>query len=276
MGKTIIPWTDYTWNPWWGCVKVSEGCANCYAETLANRFSYDVWGKNKPRRFFPLSHMNQLKTWNHKAIKENANRRVFIGSMMDVFEENKTEDDSTGMTMNGVRDILLSTLPEYKNLSFLLLTKRIENAKRMVPEYWVNDNFKFWPTNVRVGCTIENNKRFDERIEYLIEFPYNFISFEPLLEEITLDRIKYACQNKTRWMIVGGESGHGARPFSPAWASSIVAYGDAYNVPVFVKQMGTVWANKVNAKSSKGEDMSEWNEFLQVRQFPIEPWEILK
>jgi protein gp37 len=275
MGKTTIAWTDYTYNEWWGCSKVSEGCRLCYAETLSSRFGNDVWGVTKPRKFFDASHRNQLKSWNDKAYKAGTFARVFIGSMMDIFEIH--QDSSVRKTMDEHRDSLLKSLPEYKNLVFLLLTKRIENAVEVIPQEWINwtDFNSSWPKNVRIGCSIENNKRFDERINYLLQFPYTFISFEPLLEEIAQERIRAAFSVMDNgWAIVGGESGHNARPFRPEWITPFVDWGAFNLVPVFVKQMGTYWASATNSKSKKGEDMSEWHPSHQVRQFPIEPREL--
>lgn len=266
MGKTNIAWTDYTLNPWHGCTKVSEGCRNCYAETLSHRFGNDVWG-NKPRKMFDAtSQQNQLKSWNEKARKEGTFRRVFIGSMMDIFDDHPSISNERRLS-------LLNSLPGYKNLVFLLLTKRIENAYSMLP-------YEFdWPKNVRVGCTIEDERTFSERIDHVLKFPLNFISFEPLLSEISQSKIKYAFYQSFRysniqWAIIGGESGPKARPFNPNWIDPFIALGEIYHVPVFVKQMGSAWAKRNGAKSSKGEDMSEWHEYHQLRQFPIEPREL--
>ena len=69
---SAIEWTDHTFNPWWGCIKVSEGCANCYAETWAKRYGHDLWGRNKPRRFFGENHWKQPIKWNKHAIAKNS------------------------------------------------------------------------------------------------------------------------------------------------------------------------------------------------------------
>jgi hypothetical protein len=88
MGKdSKIAWTHNTFNPWWGCVRVSEACRNCYAETWAKRTGFKVWGPTGARRFFGDKHWNQPMKWNRDAEKEGVRTRVFCASMCDVFEE---------------------------------------------------------------------------------------------------------------------------------------------------------------------------------------------
>ena len=88
MGKdTEIGWTDHSWNPWWGCTKVSPGCANCYAEKFSKRVGHRVWGDQAPRRFLGDKHWAQPLKWNAAAAKAGERHRVFCASMADVFED---------------------------------------------------------------------------------------------------------------------------------------------------------------------------------------------
>ncbi len=106
MGENSkISWTDHSFNPWWGCTKVSAGCANCYAEALAKRTRHDVFGENKPRRFFGDRHWNEPILWDAAAARAGVRRRVFCGSMCDVFESDAIEP-SGGDERDYARDAL--------------------------------------------------------------------------------------------------------------------------------------------------------------------------
>src|SRR5512138_1944819 len=93
MKDSKIAWTDHTFNPWWGCVRVSEGCVNCYAETFAKRTGNDVWGVNKPRRFFGEKHWAEPLKWNTEAEQKDGRTFVFCASMADVFEDRRDLDE---------------------------------------------------------------------------------------------------------------------------------------------------------------------------------------
>ena len=90
MGKTKISYCDYTFNPWWGCEKISPGCKNCFAETFSHRLKFDCWGDGKTtkRRVFETKHFLELISWNKLAAKSGARPRVLVGSMCDIFEDN--------------------------------------------------------------------------------------------------------------------------------------------------------------------------------------------
>src|ERR1043166_782056 len=123
--NSAIEWTDHTFNPWWGCVKVSPACDFCYAEVWGRRLGKGVGGKDAPRRFFADAHWNEPLRWNRAAAKVGIRRRVFCASMADVFEQ---RDD-----LNPQRERLWKLIDSTPNLDWLLLTKRPHNVMTLVP-----------------------------------------------------------------------------------------------------------------------------------------------
>ena len=196
---TQISWTDHTFNPWWGCTKVSPGCDNCYAEILDKRFGGNHWEKAAPRI---MSDENWKKphTWN----KKYPDSKVFCGSMCDVFDKNAPE---------GQRDRLWETIHETPQLQWQLLTKRAPNIEKYLPSDWGNGYKNVW-----LGVTVEDHKHGLPRIDILRQIPAKtrFLSIEPLLEDI--GEINLSGIN---WVIVGGESGKNARPIFFQWVDSI-------------------------------------------------------
>lgn len=257
MGETTeIAWTDATFNPWWGCQRVSPGCEHCYAETFSKRVGLKVWGPQAERRFFGAKHWNEPVKWNAKAAKDGVRKRVFCASMADVFEDREDLVEQR----NHLWEVILAT----PSLDWLLLTKRPENMIRMLP--WGPSGLGPTPwKNVWLGTTVEDQKR-GARADILREVPghIRFLSMEPLLEDPgTLDLAGID------WVIVGGESGGGARPFNPSWAKDIVAQCRSAGVACFVKQLGAnVLDFSGRLKDRKGGDWSEWPEDLRVREFP--------
>ena len=258
-----IEWTHHTFNPWWGCQRVSPGCENCYAEAWAKRTGKDVWGPTAERRLFGDKHWAEPMKWDREALAAGERRRVFCASMADVFEDRRDLDDQRIKLWK-----LISATP---SLDWLLLTKRPENLSRFVP--WLD---RPWP-NVWLGTTVEDRKRVAERIATLRRMPaaVHFLSIEPLLEDIgQLDL------NGIDWVIVGGESGPDARPFDIGWARSIQEQCRRAGVAFFMKQMGdaSVWPLEDAALSSfrsgrirlkkKGGDWNEWPADLRVREYP--------
>jgi protein gp37 len=208
---SAISWTDHTFNPWWGCERVSPGCQHCYAETLAKRFGTE-WGKTADRRFFGDKHWNEPVRWNKAAARDGVRRRVFCASMADVFED---RDELTPH-----RERLFPLIRDTPHLDWLLLTKRPLNVQRMVPGEWNHG----WPANVWLGFTAEDQARYDERSTALWSTLMRrprvvFVSAEPLLGPIT-DLLSGGL--RPDWVIVGGESGPGARPMHPAWARDVL------------------------------------------------------
>lgn len=230
MGQdSKIEWTHHTFNPWHGCAKVSEGCKNCYAETLSHRWGFEIWGANAERRFFKDKHWQEPLKWNEEARKAGESRRVFCGSMCDVFED---RPDLTAQ-----RERLYELIWKTPYLDWLLLTKRPENILRMIPADWHKEAEA--PFNLWLGTSVENTKAL-KRIEYLNECSniakVTFLSCEPLLEEIDLKgKLKFI-----DWVIVGGESGHGKRPFNADWARKIQSDCKETATVFFMKQMDKV------------------------------------
>jgi protein gp37 len=243
MGKdSKIEWTHHTFNPWIGCTKVSDGCKNCYAETLDKRFGRNNWGPNAMRTRTSRAYWDQTFKWNKKAEQEGVRYRVFCASMADVFERHNLPD------VNALLDVyrldLFFVIERTPHLDWLLLTKRPENIMGMVPDSWL----KKFPSNVWIGTSVENQEQADNRIRELLKVPASirFLSIEPLLGPIDLigsDNQSsalhpYEDDNKINWVIVGGESGHHARPMLPNWVRSLRDQCVSAGVPFFFKQWG--------------------------------------
>jgi protein gp37 len=243
MGQdSKIEWTHHTFNPWWGCVKVSPGCVHCYAETFAKRTGNAVWGTESPRRFFGEKHWNEPRKWNATAQSEGQRKRVFCASMADVFEDREDLRDE--------RQKLLHLIDETPWLDWLLLTKRPQNIARLMDDA-MNGNFDRLRTfrdhmpNVWLGTTAEDQERYDERMPWLlqIESTVRFVSAEPLLGPIVMNGAP-----RPDWIIVGGESGGKARPMERAWVESLRDQCDE-RTAFFFKQWGGV------DKKSTGRDL---------------------
>lgn len=210
MGKASkIEWTHHTFNPWWGCVKVSPACKHCYAEAWAKRVGQNVGGSKTPRRLFSDRHWQEPLKWNKEAKQDQERRRVFCASMGDVFERRAE--------LNPARERLWGLIEETPWLDWLLLTKRPQNIKTYMP--WTT-----LPDNIWLGATTETQRFFDERIGHLLSINANihFLSCEPLLGLLTLSdsTLKFI-----DWVIAGGESGHHARPTNPDWVKSLKDQG---------------------------------------------------
>lgn len=226
-GGTAITWAHFTFNPWWGCARVSPACDHCYAEMLAKRFGHKVWGRDEPRRFFGEKHWNDPIRWDRKAEKAGVRYRVFCASMADVFEGRADLDPH--------RARLWDLIEETAHLDWLLLTKRPENIARMVPAPWLG----LWPQNAWIGTTVENKRYANLRIPKILEVPaaVRFLSCEPLLGPVNLA----SWIDQLQWVITGGESGHHARPMHPDWVRSIRDQCRAAGVAHHFKQWGE-WA----------------------------------
>lgn len=214
MGKdSHIEWTHHTFNPWWGCVKVSPGCKHCYAEAWAKRFGADLWGADSKRRDLSDTYWKQPLSWNAEAKRTKQRARVFCASMADVFEDRRDLD--------GKRDRLWKLIESTPWLDWLLLTKRPQNVRKLAP-YGTQ-----WPTNIWLGTTAENQKWLDRRMEHLSQLHAQvlFLSCEPLLGDLDFSEWVHRAQRgdgrMVDWVIAGGESGPKARPMHPEWLSSI-------------------------------------------------------
>src|SRR6266568_1748554 len=234
MGRlSPIEWTDHTFNPWWGCEKVSPACAHCYAEAWARRVGQNVWGKDTERRFFSDEHWREPIRWGREAAQSGERRRVFCASMADVFEHRADLESS--------RKRLWALIGQTPSLDWLLLTKRPERIRKLVP--WTTK----LPRNVWIGTTAENQKFYEERVSHLMDVPAAviFLSCEPLLGPIKLRR-----SDRVDWIIVGGESGAHARPMNPKWARDLRDQCDRRGMPFFFKQWGE-WAPVTDTKAEQ-------------------------
>lgn len=331
MGEnSSIQWTHHTFNPWVGCQRVSPGCTNCYAEAYDKRvggakitevsagvaMTYKTlrWGPKAPRVRTSVQNWRKPLAWNRAAEAAGERHRVFCASLADVFEDRPE--------LVEWRAQLFDLIDATKHLDWLLLTKRPENLSRMLP--WGRDPEEAgspWP-NVWLGTTVEDQQRANERIPELLKVPaeVRFLSCEPLLERVDLSRWltgvhpsnfseplrEQVMAGRPDWVIIGGESGHGARPFHAGWARDLLRQCRASGVAPFVKQLGAnvrtrnddqltgdrsdggwdvtddqVEENvygyreeyqgadvRVRLRDSAGGDMAEWPADLRVREFP--------
>lgn len=228
MGQNSkIEWTRHTFNPWWGCDKVSPACKHCYAETWAQRLGLDLWGPKKARRFFSDKHWSEPLKWNAVAASQNQRPRVFCASMADVFEDRRELD--------AWREKLWQLIEATPQLDWLLLTKRPESIRNLTR--WGNR----WPANIWIGTTAEDQESADRRIPLILDLPaaVRFASCEPLLEAIDLhDWLSPVGAGGLNWVIAGGESGAKARPMNPAWPESLRDQCEIASVPFHFKQWG--------------------------------------
>lgn len=271
--STAISWTDHTFNPWWGCERVSPGCQHCYAETFAKRTGHAVWGKTADRRFFGDKHWREPLRWDAAARDADRPALVFCASMADVFE------DRADLTAERAR--LFDLIEQTPHLIWQLLTKRPQNVRRLVPERWLGPDehgmvqvdsthrvpLRFltdeergrvgWPANVWIGTTVEDAARAQERIPELLRIPagVRFLSCEPLLGPVDLRRwtecgcgglcdpphpcpMRANASGRIGWVIVGGESGPGHRPLDLEHARRLVDQATRAGIPVLFKQVG--------------------------------------
>lgn len=213
MNKTTINWTEATWNPVTGCTKVSAGCTNCYAERMACR----LHGMKNPRYkngFKVTLHPDKLaepRGWKRATL-------VFVNSMSDLFHEQ--------IPVGFIRRVFdtMAACPQHR---FTVLTKRSERLRKLAPKLP-------WPENLAMGVTVEN-ERVMGRVSDLLTVParIRWVSAEPLLGPLPgLD------VEKIDWLVVGGESGPGARPMDLDWARDLRDRCVAAGTPFFFKQVG--------------------------------------
>lgn len=312
MAETSIEWTEKVWNPVRGCSMVSVGCEQCYAMKTAHRFSgpggtYEGLTERGPKG----------PRWNGKIILAHAHlrdplhwqtpRTIFVNSMSDLFHE-----DIPIEFLHQVFAVMALT----QQHTYQILTKRPERMHAMLTEQKPYENFwalveghaqriyadlypdedqesgVMWPAvhgplpNVWLGVSVENQQAADARIRILLHTPtaVRWISAEPLLGPVDLSASLTirAHPSPLDWVVVGGESGRGARPCEVAWIRSIVQQCRATGVACFVKQLGAkpIWTNPaavseydepwgdVRLEDKKGGAMEEWPNDLQVREWP--------
>jgi protein gp37 len=227
--KSKIEWTEQTWNPATGCTKISEGCRNCYAETMAHRLK--AMGLKGYENGFKL-------TLQPERLDEPLNRKkptmYFVNSMSDIFHERIPAE-----YIQQVFDVI-KACPQH---TFQVLTKRADRMELFFRSYVA-------PPNAWLGVTVENKKDGVPRIDFLrrINVHVRFLSVEPLLEDLGPVDL-----SGIQWVIVGGESGPKARPMMPVWAENIQGRCDLYGVSFFFKQWGGWGADgKKRAKRANG------------------------
>ncbi len=280
-----IEWTDHTFNPFIGCTKVSPGCDNCYAEHLMDKRMHKVvWGPKGERVRTSVSNWRKPLAWNanHEAFfaAHGRRQRVFCASLADVFD-NAVDPQW--------RADLFGLIMKTPHLDWLLLTKRIGNMQGMLADLVHGHDqdltlLDMMPLpNVWIGATVVTQEEADRDIPKLLAVPakVRFLSMEPLLGPVDLrlqrpvredDRqdmdgycshITTAAGSGIHWVIVGGESGPGARPMHPAWARSLRDQCQAAGVPFLFKQWGQ-WI----APSQHGAARAE-NGFAPIKEFAM-------
>jgi len=300
--NTNIEWADHTFNPWQGCTKVSPGCDHCYAEARQDKRLHVVqWGPGQPRK--RTKTWGDPVKWNKahaEFFAEHGRRqRVFCASLADVFDNEVPPQ---------WRVDLFRLIADTPNLDWLLLTKRIGNAAAMIEQAVAGvlsarqpTKTPIWPwPNVWLGATIVNQEEADRDIPKLLATParVRFLSMEPLLGPVDVRRFlgeqcregsvphwsgdpdrTMACPrcggaelvggcSGVDWVIVGGESGPGARPTHPDWVRSLRDQCKAAGVPFLFKQWGE-WAPWARIP----EDTSRLLKVSDSHRWPIHPGE---
>ncbi|MCY3022739.1 MAG: phage Gp37/Gp68 family protein [Planctomycetota bacterium] len=226
-----IEWTNATWNPVTGCTKTSPGCKNCYAERFAERFrgvAGHPYEQGFDFRLWP-ERLKQPLAWREP-------RLVFVNSMSDLFLDR--------VPFRFIQQVF-ATMRESKQHTFQILTKRAERLEHLAPHL-------DWPANVWMGVSVETQD-FGWRVDSLRRVPatIRFLSLEPLLEPLELDL------TGIHWVIVGGESGPGARPMLADWVRAIRDQCQAAEVPFFFKQ----WGGVRKSKAGRILDGRTWDEY---------------
>jgi len=236
-----IEWTESTWNPVTGCTKISAGCKNCYAQRMALRLK--AAGQPNYRNGFSVTLHPQLL---ELPLKWKRPRTIFVNSMSDLFHR----DVSVDFILK-----IFEIMCRASHHRFQVLTKRSHRLTQLSP-------LLPWAPNIWMGVTVENAGCV-LRIDHLrkTDAAIKFISFEPLLgpiPDLNLDGID--------WIIVGGESGPGARPMRPQWATAIRDQCLAASVPFFFKQ----WGGLNKKQSGRILDGRRWDQ-MPVGCAPVEP-----
>jgi protein gp37 len=243
-----IEWTDATWNPVRGCTKVSAGCKHCYAETFAERFR---GVKGHPFEFgFDLRIVPEKLG---DPIRWSTPRRIFVNSMSDLFHPGVNDD-----YIEQVCRVMLAA----KWHTYQILTKRGERMSKLLRQPRFRKAAE--ASHIWWGVSVENRKHGLPRIDQLRKGKASvaFLSVEPLLEDLgELDL------RGIDWVIVGGESGHGARPMDPGWVRSIRTQCHRQNVPFFFKQ----WGGVRKSKTGRELDGQTYDESPPPSDSPVPP-----
>jgi protein gp37 len=302
--QSDIQWTDTTWSPATGCDRTSEGCDHCYALTLAKRLKamgsakYQTDGDSRTSGpgFGVAMHADALTL----PLAWRKPRKIFVNSMSDLFHA-KISDEFIAqvfavmaaapqhvyqiLTKRHGRMRSLLNSPAFGEMvwrAFVDLEhprKDWATAEKLLGDRGPRTVMRPLPW-VHLGVSVENQRWADIRIPALLQTPaaVRFLSCEPLLGEVSLRQWlgtvpECGCWGDggsapIDWVIVGGESGPGARPMDSLWAMDVAIQCGAHRIPVFVKQLGSVWARENGALDRKGGDPQEWPVGLRVREFP--------
>jgi protein gp37 len=245
-----IEWTEQTWNPSAGCTKISSGCKNCYAETMAFRLqAMGIEGYENGFKFNPVpSRLND-------PFKRKKPTVFFVNSMSDIFHENMPED-----YLNQIFNVIQQT-PHH---TYQVLTKRADKMYQYFSQRTI-------PKNIWLGVTVDNRKEGLPRIDKLrnLQASVLFLSVEPLLEDLGKMNLK-----NIDWVIVGGESGNQARPMEKEWVVNIKLQCETEDIAFFFKQWGTWGADmikrnkKLNGKEIDGKIWQQYPEIIE-QQFAV-------
>ena len=244
--NSAIEWTDATWNPVTGCTKISPGCAYCYAEGITLRFKRG--GPFLPGKTTIKLHYDRLDNPG----KWKSSRRVFVNSMSDLFHDE--------VPFDFVREVFLQ-MAKYDQHIYQVLTKRPERMLAYVNWGKGPD----WPEHVWAGVSVENQYWVDRRIPTLSKIParIRFLSVEPLIKQVSLrDHLDHV-----HWVIVGGESGHKARPMNAEWVKQIRDECLDANVPFFFKQ----WGGRYSKAGGRELEGRTWDDLPALRLLPKSP-----
>ncbi len=310
--QTSIEWTDRSWNPVRGCSRVSPGCDHCYAMRQAHRFNTS--SPKSPYHGLTVLRPKDAKRpgvdWSGRVrlvpdmlsepLSWRKPQRVFVNSMSDLFHEALTNEEIAAVF--GV----MAAAPQH---TFQVLTKRPKRAAAWFK--WIKDQEEHdggpscaqicalmaanrgadvdwlgvsarWPLpNVWLGVSAENQETYNERVPVLVHqcaAALFWVSAEPLLGPLQLRGTGHI---HLGWIVVGGESGNGARPFDTDWARSLIAEGRESGIPIFVKQLGArpgfpietledlqALQAKRELKQRKWNEPHHWPADLRVREFP--------
>jgi len=249
--KHKIEWTEQTWNPTAGCSKVSAGCKNCYAETMANRLqAIGIKGYENGFKFSIVpGRLNE-------PFKRKRPTVYFVNSMSDIFHQDMPED-----YLNKIFNVIRET-PYH---TYQILTKRADRMFDYLSQREI-------PQNVWLGVTVENRKEGLSRIDKLRKLKASilFLSIEPLLEDLGKINLR-----NIDWVIVGGESGNRARPMEKEWVVNIKQQCEEEDIAFFFKQWGTWGDDKVKRnKKLNGKELNGkiWQQYPKVieQQFIVE------
>ena len=231
MARTTIEWTECSWNPVTGCSKISAGCEHCYAERMAKRLK--AMGQPRYRNGFDVTLHEDIIDL---PLNWRSPRSIFVNSMSDLFHEKVPAE---------FIDSVVSTMRKADWHRYQILTKRAERLVAL-------DRALNWPANAIVGVTVEHRDTRD-RIEALrsTKAKCKFISFEPLIAPVGNVDLR-----GIDWVIVGGESGPGARPMEEAWVLEIKRQAEALGIPFFFKQ----WGGFFKKRRGRLLEGREWNE----------------